>query len=68
MKLLIKSLTILSIGGMLAGTALAGPGDAYLGSHAARIAKARTEKKTEYVTIALFQPGVTPAGAKAKSK
>jgi hypothetical protein len=68
MKLLIQSLTILSIGGMLAGTALAGPGDAYLGSHAASIAKANAEKKNEYVTIALFRPGVTPVGAKAKSR
>jgi hypothetical protein len=68
MKLLIKSLSILAIGGMLAGTALAGPGDAYLGLPAASVAKASAEKKTEYVTIALFRPGVTPAGAKAKSK
>ena len=66
MKLLIKSLSILAIGGMFAGTALAGPGDAY-GSHVASIAKARAEKKTQYVTIALFRPGVTPAEAKAKA-
>jgi hypothetical protein len=68
MKLLIKSLSILAIGGIFAGTAFAGPGDAYLGFPAASIAKASAEKKTEYVTIALFRPGVTPAGAKAKSK
>ena len=67
MKLLIKSLSIVAIGGMLAGTALAGPGAAY-GSYALSIAKARAEKKTEYVTIALFRPGVTPAGAKAKAE
>ena len=46
MKLLIKSLSILAIGGIFAGTALAGPGDAYLGSHAASVAKASAEKKT----------------------
>jgi hypothetical protein len=68
MKLLIKSLSILAIGGIFAGTAFAGPGDAYLAFPAASIAKASAEKKTEYVTIALFRPGVTPAGAKAKSK
>jgi hypothetical protein len=68
MKLLIKSLSILAIGGIFAGTAFAGPGGAYLGFPAASIAKASAEKKTEYVTIALFRPGVTPAGAKAKSK
>jgi hypothetical protein len=68
MKVLIKSLSILAIGGMFAGTAFAGPGDAYLGSHAPSITKAKAEKKTEYVTIALFRPGVTPAGAKAKAE
>jgi hypothetical protein len=68
MKLLIKSLSILAIGGIFAGTALAGPGDAYLGSHAASVAKASAKKKTEHVTIALFRPGLTPAGAEAKSK
>jgi hypothetical protein len=57
MKLFIKSLSILAIGGIFAGTALAGPGDAYLGFPAASIAKARAEKKT--VTVALFRPGVT---------
>jgi hypothetical protein len=67
MKLLIKSLSILAIGGLFAGTAFAGPGDAYLGSHAPSVAKASAKKKTEFVTIALFRPGVTPAGAKAKS-
>jgi hypothetical protein len=59
MKALIKSLITLAIGGSFAGTALAGPGDAYLGFPAASIAKAIAEKKTEYVTIALFRPGVT---------
>ena len=59
MKTLIKSLVTLAIGGIFAGTALAGPGDAYLGFPAASIAKASAEKKTEYVTIALFRPGVT---------
>jgi len=68
MKLLIKSLSILAIGGIFAGTAFAGPGDAYLGFPATSVAKASAEKKTEHVTIALFRPGVTPAGAKAKSK
>ena len=54
MKLLIKSLSILAVAGIFAGTAFAGPGDAYLGFSAARVAKASTEKKPEYVTIALF--------------
>jgi hypothetical protein len=67
MKLLIKSLSILALGGMFAGTALAGPGDAY-GSYAPSIAKASAEQKTKNVTIALFRPGVTPAGAKAKAE
>jgi len=61
MKALIKSLITLAIGGSFAGTALAGPGDAYLGFPTA--AKASAEKKTEYVTIALFRPGVTSAKA-----
>jgi hypothetical protein len=64
MKLLIKSLSILAIGGIFGGTASAGPGDAYLGFPAASIAKANAEKNT----IALFRPGVTPAGAKAKAE
>jgi hypothetical protein len=68
MKLLIKSLSILALGGIFAGTAFAGPGDVYLGFPAASFAKASAEKKTEYITIALFRPGVTSAGAKAKSK
>jgi hypothetical protein len=68
MKLLIKSLSILAIGGMLAGTAFAGPGDAYLGYPAASIAKASAKNKTEYVTIGLFRTGVTPAGEKAKAE
>jgi hypothetical protein len=68
MKLVTKSLSILAIGGIFAGTALAGPGDAYLGSHAASVAKASAKKKAEYFTIALFRPRVTPAGEKAKAK
>ena len=59
MKAVIKSLITLAIGGIFAGMALAGPGDAYLGFPAASFAKANAEKKTEYVTIALFRPGVT---------
>jgi hypothetical protein len=68
MKLLIKSLSILAIGGIFAGTAFAGPGDAYLGFPAASFAKANAEKKGQYATIALSRPRLTPAGAKAKSK
>ena len=44
MKLLIKSLSIPAIGGIFAGTAFAGPGDAYLGFPAASVAKAGAEK------------------------
>jgi hypothetical protein len=40
MKPLIKPLGILAIGGILAGTALSGRGDAYLGYPSARFAKA----------------------------
>jgi len=68
MKLLIKSVSILAIGGIFAGTALGGPGDAYAGYPAVSFAKARAEKKTQYVTIALFRPSVTSEGAKAKAK
>jgi hypothetical protein len=68
MKLLIKSLSMLAIGGILAGTALAGPGDAYAGYPAVSFAKASTKKKTENVTIGLSRARVTPAGEKAKSK
>jgi hypothetical protein len=63
---LIKSLSILATGGIFAGTALAGPGDAYLGSHAPSVAKASAEKENEYVTIALFRPGVKSPGAKRR--
>jgi hypothetical protein len=63
MKLLIKSLSILVIGGIFAGTSLAGPGDAYAGYPAVSFAKASAKKKTEHVTIGLFRPE-----AKAKSK
>jgi hypothetical protein len=45
MKVLTKSLSILAIGGICAGTALAGPGDAYIGFRAASITKANAEKK-----------------------
>jgi hypothetical protein len=68
MKLLIKSISILAIGGIFAGTAFGGPGDAHLGFPAARVAKTNAETKIKYVTIALFGPGVTQAGAKATSK
>jgi len=49
MKLLIKSLSILAIGGIFAGTAFAGPDDAYLGfpaasDIAAQPAKTMTER------------------------
>jgi hypothetical protein len=68
MNSITKSLSALVIGGIFAGTVLAGPGDAYLGFHSASITKARTEKKAEYDTIALFRPKVTPAGEKAKAE
>jgi hypothetical protein len=67
MKLSIKSLSILAIGGMLAGTALAGPGDAYA-SHTASIAIARAEKEKGGVTIAPFRKGVAPARDKAEAE
>ena len=44
MKLLIKSLSILAIGGIFAGTGLAGPGDAYLDSLGQRRESQRREK------------------------
>jgi hypothetical protein len=44
MKLLIKSLSILAIGGIFAGTALAGPGDAYAGCPA-RLRKSQLREK-----------------------
>lgn len=59
MKSLIKTLSILAIGGLVAGTAVAGPGDAHP-SFAYLPAKA--VKKTETVTIALFR---APVGEKA---
>jgi len=43
----LKSLSILAIGGMFAGTAFAGPGDAYL-----VFPKASAEKETGNATIA----------------
>jgi len=55
-----KTLIALAIGGIFAGTALAGPGDAYAAYPAASFAKANADKKAEYVTIALFRPGVKP--------
>ena len=51
-SMLMKTVAALACG-IFAGTALAGPGDAYLGFPAASFAKASAEKKTEYVTIAL---------------
>ena len=56
MKLLTKSLSILAIGGIFAGTALAGPGDAFVGFPAASIAKANAEKKTERRNKDRFRP------------
>ena len=51
-SMLMKTVAALA-SGIFAGTALAGPGDAYLGFPAASVAKASAEKKIEYVTIAL---------------
>ena len=48
-----KTLITLAIGGIFAGTAFAGPNDAYAGPIAGR-----TPINPEYVTIALFRPGV----------
>jgi hypothetical protein len=56
MKALIKSLITLAIGGSFAGTALAGPGDAYLGFPAASFAKASAEKNTETSRSLCFDP------------
>jgi hypothetical protein len=58
-----KSLSVLAIGGILTGTAFAGPNDAYTGPVAGR-----TPINPNYVTIALFRTGVTSAGAKAKAE
>lgn len=55
MKSLIKALSVLAIGGLLAGTAVAGPGDAHPSFAYQPV------KKTETVTIALFR---APAGEK----
>ena len=66
MKTLIRCLVTLAIAGAFAGAALGGPGDAYAGYPAVSFAKASAEKKTE--SVALFRPGVTPAGEKAKAK
>ena len=59
-----KTLITLAIAGIFAGTALAGPGDAYAGYPAASFAKANADKKAEYATIGLFRPRVTSAKAK----
>jgi hypothetical protein len=56
MKLLTKFLTVLAIDGIFAGTALAGPGDAFVGFPAASIAKASAEKKTERRNTDRFRP------------
>jgi hypothetical protein len=66
MKPLITSLLTLAVGGILAGTALGGPGDAYAGFHVASVAKASAEKKTDYTTIALFRHGVKSVKAEKK--
>jgi hypothetical protein len=44
MKLPVKSLSILAIGGIFAGKAFAGPDDAYLGFHAASAIAAKPAK------------------------
>jgi hypothetical protein len=56
-----KTLITLAIGGIFAGTAFAGPNDAYAGPIAGR-----APFNPEYVTIALFRPGVTSAKAEKK--
>jgi hypothetical protein len=56
-----KTLITLAIGGIFAGTALAGPNDAYAGPIAGR-----TPFNPEYVTIALFRPGVKSVKAEKK--
>jgi hypothetical protein len=56
-----KTLITLAIGGIFAGTAFAGPTDAYAGPIAGR-----TPINPEYVTIALFHTGVTSAKAEKK--
>ena len=68
MKPLIKSLSILAIGGILAGLAHAGPGDAYLGYPAVSMAKAHAKKEAQYETIALFRTGAKATGEKAKAE
>jgi hypothetical protein len=56
MKLLIKSLSILVISGIFAGTAFAGPGDAYLGSRAATSRKPAPRKKPNTPRSLCFDP------------
>jgi hypothetical protein len=63
MNALTKSLSVLAIGGIFAGTSFAGPNDAYAGPVAGR-----TPINPNYVTIALFRTGVTSAGAKVKAE
>ena len=52
MKTLIKTLSILAIGALAAGTAVAGPGDAYAGYPAALASQKATK---DPVQIALFR-------------
>lgn len=68
MKPLIKSLSILAIGGILTGLAYAGPGDAYLGYPAVSMAKAHAKKEAQYETIALFRIGVKATAERAKAE
>jgi hypothetical protein len=56
-----KTVITLAIGGIFAGTALAGPNDAYAGPIAGR-----TPFNPEYVTIALFRPGAKSVKAEKK--
>ena len=64
MKASIKAMSIAAIGGLFAGVALAGPGDAYAGYPAVSFAKAGTV----IPTIALFRTRVTPIVAKEKAE
>ena len=59
---LTKSLSVLAIGGISAGTAFAGPNDIYAGPVAGR-----TPINPNYVTIALFRTGAKADGSKAKA-
>ncbi|OJU98646.1 MAG: hypothetical protein BGO12_19885 [Verrucomicrobia bacterium 61-8] len=59
MKSLVKTLSILAVGGLAAGTAVAGPGDAHPSF------AYQPFKKTESVQIALFRAG---SGASTETK